>query len=49
MHPGPVNKDIEIQSEVLDSQNARMILKQAHNGVYVRMAILDMMLASQGL
>lgn len=49
MHPGPVNRDIEIESDVLEIQNAKTILNQARNGVYVRMAILDMVLASQGL
>ncbi len=49
MHPGPINKDIEIKSDVLDMPNARTILNQAKNGVYVRMAILDMLLSSQGL
>lgn len=49
MHPGPINKDIEISSEVLNMQNARTILNQAKNGVYVRMAVLDMVLNSQGL
>lgn len=49
MHPGPVNRDIEIQSEVLNMQNAKTILDQAKNGVYVRMAILDIILASMGL
>lgn len=49
MHPGPINKDIEIKSDVLLTQNARTILNQAKNGVYVRMAILDMILAAKGL
>ena len=49
MHPGPINKDIEIASDVLLTQNAKTILNQARNGVFVRMAILDMILASQGL
>ncbi len=49
MHPGPINKDIEIQSEVLKTQNARTILNQAKNGVFVRMAVLDTLLASMGV
>jgi aspartate carbamoyltransferase catalytic subunit len=48
MHPGPINKGIEIAPDVLEMQNAKTILHQARNGVYVRMAILDMLLASQG-
>lgn len=49
MHPGPINRDIEIRSDVLETQNARTILKQAQNGVYIRMAILDMIFASWGV
>ena len=49
MHPGPVNRDVEISSEVLETQNAKTILQQAKNGVFVRMAILDMILAYLGL
>jgi len=49
MHPGPVNRDVEIASEVLETQNAKTILQQAKNGVFVRMAILDMILAYLGL
>ena len=49
MHPGPVNRDIEISSEVLEMQNAKTILNQAKNGVYVRMAVLDTILNLQGL
>ena len=49
MHPGPINKDVEIKADVMETQNARTILTQARNGVYVRMAIMDMMLASWGL
>lgn len=49
MHPGPINRNIEIRSDVLETQNARTILKQAQNGVWIRMAILDMILAGYGL
>ena len=49
MHPGPINKDVEIASDVLEMQNAKTILNQARNGVFVRMAILDMLLSAQGL
>ncbi len=49
MHPGPVNKDIEIRSDVLELQNAKTILNQAKNGVFIRMAVLDMVLNSMGL
>ena len=49
MHPGPVNKNIEIKSDVLNSQGAKIILEQAKNGVFIRMAVLDMILSAQGL
>jgi aspartate carbamoyltransferase catalytic subunit len=39
MHPGPMNRGIEISSEVADSEHA-IILDQVENGVAVRMAIL---------
>ncbi len=41
MHPGPINRGIEITSELLDSEKGRTILEQAKNGVFVRMAVLD--------
>lgn len=47
MHPGPVNRDIEISSEVLDSEYGKTILEQAHNGVFVRMAVLELLLGKQ--
>ena len=39
MHPGPINRGVEISSGVADSENA-IILDQVQNGVAVRMAIL---------
>ena len=39
MHPGPVNRGVELQSEVADSNRA-VILDQVTNGVAVRMAVL---------
>lgn len=44
MHPGPVNRDVEISSDILDGEYGKTILEQAHNGVFVRMAILDLLL-----
>jgi aspartate carbamoyltransferase catalytic subunit len=40
MHPGPVNRDVEIASDVLHHPQSR-ILKQVRNGVAVRMALLE--------
>ena len=39
MHPGPMNRGVEISSDVADSQQS-IILHQVENGVAVRMAIL---------
>jgi aspartate carbamoyltransferase catalytic subunit len=39
MHPGPINRGVEITSEVADSKQA-IILNQVENGVAVRMAVL---------
>src|SRR4051812_9483702 len=39
MHPGPMNRGVEISSEVADGQNSA-ILDQVSNGVAVRMAVL---------
>ena len=39
LHPGPINRGVEITSEVADSKNA-IILDQAENGVAIRMAII---------
>lgn len=39
MHPGPINRGVEITSEVADSKQA-IILDQVENGVAVRMAVL---------
>ncbi len=39
MHPGPMNRGVEIESAVADSNNA-IILDQVENGVAVRMAVL---------
>jgi aspartate carbamoyltransferase catalytic subunit len=39
MHPGPINRGVEITSDVADSEHA-IILNQVENGVAVRMAVL---------
>jgi aspartate carbamoyltransferase catalytic subunit len=44
MHPGPINRGREISSEVADSQRS-VILNQVENGVAVRMAVLERVLA----
>ncbi len=44
MHPGPINRGVEITSEVADSENS-IILNQVENGVAIRMAVLYLMAA----
>jgi len=44
MHPGPINRGIEIASDVADGAQSR-ILEQVGNGVFVRMAVLSELLA----
>jgi len=46
MHPGPINRGVEITSDVADSEHS-IILQQVENGVAVRMAVLYL-LASLG-
>jgi aspartate carbamoyltransferase catalytic subunit len=45
MHPGPINRGVEITSEVADGNNS-IILNQVENGVAIRMAVIYL-LASQ--
>ena len=39
MHPGPINRGVEITSDVADSEQA-IILDQVQNGVAIRMAVI---------
>ena len=39
MHPGPINRDVELTSDVADGRNS-VILEQVTNGLAVRMAVL---------
>jgi aspartate carbamoyltransferase catalytic subunit len=39
MHPGPINRGVEVTSDVADSKQS-IILDQVENGVAIRMAIL---------
>jgi aspartate carbamoyltransferase catalytic subunit len=45
MHPGPINRGVEIDSDVADS-NQSIILQQVENGVAVRMAALYLLASS---
>ena len=46
MHPGPINRGVEISSEVADGKNS-IILEQVENGVAVRMAVMFLLAGKQ--
>lgn len=48
LHPGPVNRGIEISSDVADSSRS-LILDQVTNGVAIRMAVLFMVIGGENL
>ena len=43
MHPGPMNRGVEISSEVADDKERSLILEQVKNGVPVRMAVFELL------
>ena len=47
MHPGPINRGVEITSDVADGSHS-IILNQVENGVAVRMAILYLLAQNRG-
>jgi aspartate carbamoyltransferase catalytic subunit len=46
MHPGPINRDVEISTQLADSIKS-VILKQVENGIAVRMAVLYLLLGGK--
>lgn len=48
MHPGPLNRGIEITSAVADGPHS-VILQQVTNGVFIRMAVFKYVLCSKGV
>jgi aspartate carbamoyltransferase catalytic subunit len=46
MHPGPMNRGVEIDSEVADDPARSVIKEQVEMGVAVRMAVLDVLARS---
>ncbi len=46
MHPGPINRGVEITSDVADSAHS-IILNQVENGVAIRMAVLYLLAANK--
>jgi aspartate carbamoyltransferase catalytic subunit len=47
MHPGPINRGVEIDSEVADCDRS-VILEQVTNGLAVRMAVLFLISGGKG-
>ena len=47
LHPGPINRDIEISSKIVDDYKNCLIEEQVSNGVSVRMALLYLLSKSQ--
>jgi len=48
MHPGPINRGVEMDSNVADGERS-VILEQVSNGLAVRMAVMSMCMGAQGL
>jgi aspartate carbamoyltransferase catalytic subunit len=48
MHPGPINRGVEMDSQVADGRRS-VILEQVSNGIAVRMAVMSMCLGNQHL
>ncbi|HLP22773.1 MAG TPA: aspartate carbamoyltransferase, partial [Microbacteriaceae bacterium] len=48
LHPGPMNRGLEIASGAADAPNS-LVLEQVRNGVFVRMAVLYSMLTGHHL
>lgn len=47
MHPGPMNRGVEITDDVADDPRRSVIFQQGANGVPVRMAVLDLLLGGK--
>ena len=46
MHPGPINRGVEIESAVADGPQS-VILNQVTNGIAIRMAVMSMAMGGQ--
>ena len=47
LHPGPVNRGVEMASDVLDDPSICLVEEQVRNGVPIRMALLYLMAAAE--
>ncbi|HSO82586.1 aspartate carbamoyltransferase catalytic subunit [Thiocapsa sp.] len=48
MHPGPINRGVEIESQVADGPHS-VILEQVTNGIAIRMAVMSMCIGTQNI
>lgn len=44
MHPGPMNRNVEIADDVADHKDRSLILEQVRNGVPTRMAVMELLM-----
>ena len=47
MHPGPINRGVEIEGALADHPTRSLIVRQVEMGVAVRMACLDLLTAER--
>ncbi len=47
MHPGPINRGVEIESELVDDPARSLVERQVEMGVAMRMAVLDLVTANR--
>ena len=45
MHPGPINRGVEIEDSIADDPQRSLIVRQVEYGVAVRMACLDLLIS----
>ncbi|MEW8398196.1 MAG: aspartate carbamoyltransferase catalytic subunit, partial [Candidatus Thiodiazotropha sp.] len=48
MHPGPINRGVEMDSQVADGSKS-VILQQVSYGIAIRMAVISMVIGTQNL
>ena len=46
MHPGPINREVEIASQIADDKKYSVILEQVESGIAVRKALLEFLMSS---
>ncbi|MEB3201024.1 MAG: aspartate carbamoyltransferase catalytic subunit [Synechococcaceae cyanobacterium] len=49
LHPGPVNRGVELSGEVLDDPSCSLVEEQVRNGIPVRMALLYLLAAAEAI